>query len=116
MSPSDLVPDFVTETADNIYGVLRFGVDPDDITSMAECWHTQGSTVADIELGALSAAVGSGSSVVAALHGAHSAASTTLASVASRLRTLGNHLQTFNDSTTAGDADAAASLRSLAER
>ena len=51
MSPSDLVPDFVTKTADSIYGVLRFGVDPDEITSMATCWRTQGSAVADILFG-----------------------------------------------------------------
>ena len=116
MSPSDLVPDFVTKTADSVHDQLRFGVDADEITSMAACWRAQGSAVADIELGALSAATGSESSVVAALHSAHSAASPTLASVATRLRTLGNHLRTFNDSTTAGDAAAAASLRSLAER
>ena len=31
MSPSDLVPDFVTKTADSIHDQLRFGVDADEI-------------------------------------------------------------------------------------
>ncbi len=116
INPLELAPAAVKEKAREIYGEVRFGISPEEIDAVAASWRAQGGAVGRIDLSALSAATGSGSDVVAALHSAHTSAIPTLESIATRLETLGNYMQRFNGSAAASDAAAAASMEQLQGR
>lgn len=94
----------------------EFGVDLDELESLATAWRTEAGEIAGIQWAGLSHATGEGSAALAALRSCEAPAASAMASIAGRFTTMADLLTVFASQVGTTDSDSAARFNELSER
>ncbi len=93
-----------------------FGIDRDEVQSIARTWQASGIAVHATDVEAIGAVVGPSSRVAQALSATVGPARLAVDSIGERLTSMGEMLRTFDSASAAADARSGASFRALEER
>lgn len=96
--------------------MTQFGISPEELGRLGATWRSEAGKVGDTEWSAFGAAVGSGSDVLAAVRDCASPAEDASDSIAERVRTLAQKVDTFSANAVAEDSKMGAAIDELPPR